>query len=66
MPTKCQDSNPLLEGVLYAEEYYTKGGYYMLVDTVAQTQEANLDKNTSQCKELRQKAVKLVEEVTGT
>jgi hypothetical protein len=29
MPTKCQDSDPPLGGVLYAGGYYSEGGYYM-------------------------------------
>ena len=29
MPTKCQDSDPLLGGVLYAGGYYSEGGSYM-------------------------------------
>ena len=35
-------------------------------DLLAQTQEASQDKDTSQCTELRQKALELVEEVTKT
>ena len=35
-------------------------------DLLAQAQEASLDKDTSQCAELRQKALELVEEVTKT
>ena len=31
MPTKCQDSDPPLGGVLYAGGYYSEGGYYMPV-----------------------------------
>jgi hypothetical protein len=34
MPTKCQDSDPPLGGVLYAGGYYSEGGYYMPVYTV--------------------------------
>ena len=34
MPTYCRDSDPPLGGVLYAGGYYTKGGYYMPVNTV--------------------------------
>jgi hypothetical protein len=35
MPTKCQDSDPPLGGVLYAGGYYSEGGYYMPVYTVS-------------------------------
>jgi hypothetical protein len=34
MPTKYQDSDPPLGGVLYAGGYYSEGGYYMPVYTV--------------------------------
>ena len=35
MPTRCQDSDPLQGGCLYARGAYSEGGAYMPVNTVA-------------------------------